>query len=66
MNDIVTVNVNVRLNDRNARVDSALIDLGVLPGFIFLSQVALQTPTSLAISTVPPPVNNHMRVLITG
>lgn len=38
MNDNVTVNVNVRLNDPNARVDSALIDLGVPPGFAVQSE----------------------------
>jgi uncharacterized protein YfaS (alpha-2-macroglobulin family) len=38
MNDNVTVNVNVRLNDQNARVDSALIDLGVPPGFAVQSE----------------------------
>ncbi len=38
MNDNVTVNVDVRLNDPNARVDSALIDLGVPPGFAVQSE----------------------------
>ncbi len=38
MNDNVTVNVDVRLNDSNARVDSALIDLGVPPGFAVQSE----------------------------
>jgi hypothetical protein len=33
MKDNVTVNVDVRLNDQNARVDSALIDLGAPPDF---------------------------------
>jgi hypothetical protein len=38
MNDNVTVNVDVRLTDPNARVDSALIDLGVPPGFAVQSE----------------------------
>jgi hypothetical protein len=38
MNDNVMVNVDVRLNDQNARVDSTLIDLGVPPGFVVQSE----------------------------
>jgi uncharacterized protein YfaS (alpha-2-macroglobulin family) len=38
MNDNVTVNVDVRLTDPHARVDSALIDLGVPPGFVVQSE----------------------------
>jgi uncharacterized protein YfaS (alpha-2-macroglobulin family) len=38
VNDTVNVTVTVKLNEKGARVDSALVDLGLPPGFTVLSE----------------------------
>jgi uncharacterized protein YfaS (alpha-2-macroglobulin family) len=38
VNDTVNVTVTVRLNEKGARADSALVDLGLPPGFTVLSE----------------------------